>query len=284
MTHRWSCVWLAMIAVAACNAATASAQSSTAPPGAPAAKSGKAVAKPATPAAGKAAAPATGAKAAPAAPSAPATGKIDPAEQAKRKQILSSARWRRAMFEFNEWLSTQQIFDAKQVEQSKAELAARVAKMNSRELTAMLDDMDAKFKILESEPAQEAGAWLGQYLSILSDKKRDEVVKELPQLGTMTAAQLSQEIAKIQRKRQSMVRAQATFDQARQAQVDATIKANQAAQEAIRADQRTSAVQYSSPYRPPATRDRPFDNVTDPGPQMEFYVSPWGGVGYIFGN
>lgn len=242
---------------------------------------------PAAPARTKAPTPAPRA-AAPAAPAGTAKQPVAHAEDdAKKKEILASSRWRRAMFELNEWLASQTIYDAQEVQGIKADLAARVAKMNARELESMLADMNAKFQILESQPAQEAGAWLGQYLSILSDRKREEVLKQLPDIGTMTPAQLSQEITKIQRKRQSMIRAQATFDQTRQAQVDAALKANQEAQQAMRRDQQraaSSGAGYTSPYRPANTGQRPFDNVSDPGPEMKYYVSPWGGVGFTFGS
>lgn len=219
------------------------------------------------------------------APAAPAKA-TDAHDEAKKKEILASARWRRAMFEYNEWLTMQQIYDEKQVAQFKKSFNARVAKMTSNELEAMLNDMDAKLKILESQPAKEAGQWLGQYLSILSDKKREEVVKEMPNLGSLTPTQLSQEIWKIQRKRQSMMQSQAAFDQGRQAQVDAAMQAHREAQAAMRRDQQLSAAQsYTSPYRPSTgTGERPFEDINPTGPKMSFYVSPWGGVGYFFSD
>lgn len=282
MSLRNLCSLAMLMLIALLSPSLASAQQSKAtkaPAAAPRTKSPSPA--PRAPAAASPAAPAGGTKAAAPAAARPA----DPADDAKKKEILASSRWRRATFELNEWLTTQSIYDAKEVQGIKADLAARVAKMNSRELTAMLDDMDAKFRILESKPAQDAGAWLAQYLSILSDTKREEVLKQLPNIGTMTPAQLNQEIVKIQRKRQSMIRAQATFDQTRQAQVDATLKANQEAQQAMRRDQRAaSTTGYTSPYRPANTGQRPFDNVSDPGPEMKYYVSPWGGVGFTFGS
>lgn len=283
MSVRNSCWLVILVAIALLSPSPASAQQSKSSKAAPSAAPARTKAPspaPRTPAAASAAAPSGQPKAAPA-----AARPVDPADEAKKKEILASSRWRRAVFEMNEWLTTQSIYDAKEVQGIKADLAARIAQMNSRELTAMLDDMDAKFQILESKPAQEAGSWLAQYLSILSDRKREEVLKQLPNIGTMTPEQLSQEITKIQRKRQSMIRAQATFDQTRQAQVDATMKANQEAQQAMRRDQRaTSNTGYTSPYRPANTGQRPFDNVSDPGPEMKYYVSPWGGVGFTFGG
>lgn len=282
MSLRNHCSLAMLVLFALMNPSLATAQqskSTKAPAAAPRTKAASPA--PRTPAPASPGTPADGKKAA--APAAPRP--VDPADEAKKKEILASSRWRRATFEMNEWLSNQTIYDPKEVQGIKADLSARIATMNARELTAMLDDMDAKFQILESKPAQEAGAWLAQYLSILSDTKREEVLKQLPNIGTMTPAQLNQEIVKIQRKRQSMIRAQATFDQTRQAQVDATMKANQEAQQAMRRDQRAASTSsYTSPYRPANTGQRPFDNVSDPGPEMKYYVSPWGGVGFSFGS
>ena len=70
--------------------------------------------------------------------------------------------------------------DAKQVEQIKASFNERVAKASAQELQFILDDMDAKFKLLDTKEAQDTRAWMAQYLSLLADKKRDEVVRKLP--------------------------------------------------------------------------------------------------------
>ena len=161
----------------------------------------------------------------------PAQGATDSAA-AQRAEILKSERWRRVMFQMNEWLSAQPFYDKKQVEQIKANQSAAVAKMSAGDLEFMLEDMEAKFRILQSKEAQDARAWMWQNLSVLTDKKREEVLKGMPNIATMTAPQLSQQIARIQQKRASLAREQATYHQLREEQVDATLSASSAAQQA----------------------------------------------------
>ncbi|MBI3838392.1 MAG: hypothetical protein HY288_10730 [Planctomycetia bacterium] len=81
--------------------------------------------------------------------------------------------------------------------------------MSASDLEFMLEDMEAKFQILKSKEAQEARAWMAQNLSVPSDKKREEVLKTMPNLATMRAAQLSRQIARIQEKRASLAEEQA---------------------------------------------------------------------------
>ena len=247
---------------------------------------------------GKAAPPA--ARPAPAAKSSPATTKptagkpavskapvstsqANSADAAKKAAILDSKRWRRAMFELNEWFSAQRLYDKKQVEEIKADLSARVAEMSSSDLEFMLQDMEAKFQIMESQPAQEARDWLGHYLSLRSAKKREELLKDMPNLVTMTAAQLSQEIQKIERKRTLSQREAAASSRTQQAQVSNQMQANKAAQAAYARQQAQAPAAYSSPYRAANSTPgaRPFDD-RKLGPNMEFYSGNYGQFGVIF--
>jgi hypothetical protein len=202
-------------------------------------------------------------------------------DAAKKAVILDSERWRRAMFEFKEWLSVQQIYDARQVEEIKARFNERVARMSAREVEFLLADMEAKFQVLNSPEAQEARAWLGEYLAVMSDKKRAEVLKDIPNVATMTAAQLQREIMKIERKRETLEQEQAAFERSQQALVSQQLARDRAAQQAsIRARSQFPTQAYS-PYRTPASIQKPFEDV-QVGPAMNFYVNPWGGVGYVF--
>jgi pyruvate/2-oxoglutarate dehydrogenase complex dihydrolipoamide acyltransferase (E2) component len=246
-------------------------------------------ARPKAPAKSAAAAPAMAKASAPPAarqpttPAAPATTKSTTqpaADPAKKAKILNSPRWRRAMFETNEWLSAQPFYSPEQVAQIKADLSERVAKMSASDLEFMLDDMDAKFKVMETKEAQEARAWLAQYLSVLADKKREEVLKEMPNIATMTAAQLSQEIQKIELKRASRARHQAAFDRARAAQVDAVMRANEMAQQNYRRDSIEAPSSYYSPYRTPPVSARQLQGPKPPN--LDYYMNSAGGFGFIF--
>jgi LPS O-antigen subunit length determinant protein (WzzB/FepE family) len=201
----------------------------------------------------------------------------------KKAEILASKRWRRAMFEMSEWLSAQKIYDQKQVEKLKADFTARVNRMSATELQYMLADMEAKFQILETPEAEDARAWLAQYLSLLADKKREEVIAQLPNVATMTAAQLRDEIARIEERRTALERQQAAVQQLHSSSPNPWTQSTKMAQQAyIRDHQATGG--YSSPYRSPATNQRPFENVNTMGPNVGYYVGAYGGFGMIFNN
>lgn len=149
-------------------------------------------------------------------PSKPAAAAADESDAVRKSQLLASPRWRRAMFELNEWLTTQKIYDDKQVTRIKINLNRQAATASSYDLEYMLEDLEAKFKILETPEAQEARAWLGQYLSVMSDRRREQVLKEVPDIVTMSASQLGDEIRRIEDKRASLQRQQSAFDSTRQ--------------------------------------------------------------------
>ncbi len=199
----------------------------------------------------------------------------DSAADAKKAEILKSERWRRVMFQMNEWLSAQPFYNKQQVEQIKANQAAAVAKMSASDLEFMLEDMEAKFRILRSKEAQDARAWMWQNLSVLSDKKREEVLKRMPNIATMTAPQLSQQIAMIQQKRASLAQEQAEYHQLRSEQVTATISANEAARQAYARDRDRAPTNYYSPYVSQPPKSPPFSDVRT-GPSIGFSVGTFG--------
>jgi hypothetical protein len=202
------------------------------------------------------------------------------ADAARKHEILTSAAWRRAMFEFKEWLSAQQLYDAKQVEQIKRDFNARVAAMTADEVQYLLADMQAKFQILDSPQAQEARAWMASYLAVMSNKKKAEVLKDLPNVATMTAAQLNQELLKIEQKRTTIEQEQAAFQSTRQAEVSQQLATDRLAQQNYIRDRNAFPTSSYSPYRSDASTKKPYSDYR--GPQMGYYVNPWGGVGITF--
>jgi len=209
-------------------------------------------------------------------PAAPAA--VDPGEDLVRKsEIMNGQRWRRAIFELGEWLATQEIYTPEQVRQIKTDFNRRVAGMTSYELEYLLDDLDAKFKILETPEAKDARAWVGQYLSVMSDRKRASVLKDVPDVVTMSSGQLQAEIEKIERKRSDLRQQQAAFDQSRQQLVDQAQAARQqtaaAANAAMSQMGSGGGVSYS-PYRGGGGGKQPFSDVSGSG--MSIGVGPFG--------
>jgi hypothetical protein len=142
--------------------------------------------------------------------------------------------------------------------------------MSVDELRQVIADLQVKFQILNAPELREIRAWFGQYLAVLADRKREEVLRDIPNFATMTPAQLTQEIMKIQRKKHQGRAAHAAFDRGRQAQVDAQMRANQASQQAQlqRAAQRSA---YRSPYHLPAPQ-KPFENLPNNRRRMGWQI------------
>lgn len=209
-------------------------------------------------------------------PAAPAA--VDPGEDLVRKsEIMNGQRWRRAIFELGEWLATQEIYTPEEVRQIKADFNRRVAGMTSYELEYLLDDLDAKFKILETPEAKDARAWVGQYLSVMSDRKRATVLKDVPDVVKMSSGQLQAEIEKIERKRSELRQQQAAFDQSRQQLVDQAQAARQqtaAAANAAMAQMNSGGGVSYSPYRGGGGGKQPFSDVSGSG--MSIGVGPMG--------
>lgn len=212
----------------------------------------------------------------------PAAAGTDEGDLARKAEIMASPRWRRAIFELGEWLSSQQIYSPQEVHNIKVDFNRRVAAMSSYELDYLLDDLDAKFKVMDTPEARDAKQWLGQYLSVMSDRKRAEVLKDVPNVVQMSSAQLQQEIARIEQKRSGLQRQQQAFDQSRQQLVDRAQAARQATAAASNAAARSGGVSYS-PYRSQGGGKPPFSDVKGSG--MSVGVGPWGAyVGFSVGN
>jgi len=168
---------------------------------------------------------------------------------ARKAEIMSGPRWRRAIFELGEWLSSQQIYTPQEVNRIKADFNRRVAGMSSYELEYLLDDLDAKFKVMETPEARDAKAWLGQYLAVMSDQRRAEALRDIPDVVTMSASQLQQEINRIEQKRVSLQQRQQAFDQTRDMRVQlAEDSRRQTAAAAAAAAAQTRASASFSPY------------------------------------
>jgi hypothetical protein len=198
----------------------------------------------------------------------------DDPDMARKADIMNSPRWRRAIFELGEWLSSQQIYSPQQVRNIKADFNRRVTKMSASDLEYLLDDLDAKFKILDTDEARDARAWVGQYLSVLSDHQRAKVLKDVPDVVKMTASQLEQEILKIEQTRSSLQRQQAAFDQGRQQLVQQAQASRQATAQAAAAAMRSSGGGSYSPYRGGGGGSPPFANAGGSG--MTITSGPFG--------
>lgn len=204
----------------------------------------------------------------------------------RKAQIMNSQRWRRAIFELGEWLAAQQIYTADEVRRIKANFNRRVAAMSSYEVEYLLDDLDSKFKILDTPEAKDARSWVGQYLSAMSDRKRAEVLKDVPDVVTMSASQLQLEIEKIEKTRAALQQRSAAFDQSRQQLVERAAAARQ--QTAAASAAASAAAQAGAAYSPYRSGGQgggkpPFSDVKGSG--MSVGAGPFGAyVSFNVGN
>jgi hypothetical protein len=185
---------------------------------------------------------------------------------ARKMELMQSERWRRAIFEFGQWLSSQTIYNAEEVTQIKADFNARVVGMSSYELEYLLDDLDAKLAILATPEAQDAKAWLGEYLAAMSDQRRARLLEQVPNRATMTSEQLRQEIDRIQRQRTELQQQQQAFATRRQDLVDAAAaNRQQTADAAAAAAARRQMAGTYSPYRDnePTVGSPPFSDLPE---------------------
>ncbi len=204
------------------------------------------------------------------APAATAAASDAQSDDAAKAALLASDCWRRAMVELDRWLATQQVYSPEQVSQIKRDFTARVDKMSASELKFVLDDLEAKFQMLDTPKAREVRAWLGSYLAILSDRSREELLQKIPEFNTMDSAKLQQTISRLAMRRNARGNQNAQVQQLRNA------PANPWTQTAPAAPRRTAPpATYRSPYRP-ASNQRPHEGFRQTRPSMS--ISPYGGL------
>jgi hypothetical protein len=194
---------------------------------------------------------------------------------ARKAELMSGDRWQRAVFEFGQWLTTQTIYTPQEVNRIKVDFNDRVMAMSSFELEYLLDDLDVKLAILATPQAQDAKAWLGEYLAAMSDQRRAQELRQVPNRAEMTAAELQREIERISRQRAGLQQRQQSFDQRREVLADkAATNRQQSAAAAAAAQARSRAPAYS-PYRGGnAGGSPPFSDVRRSGPSIG--VGPFG--------
>lgn len=172
---------------------------------------------------------------------------VDVAEISRKAAVLNSSEWKRAVFELGHWLDAQNLYSPTQVAQIKKRFNERVARMTSYEVQYLLGDLEQKFRVMDSPEARDARAWVGQYLAAVSETKRSDMLKNLPDITTMTATELAEEIREINLKRDELSKRQASFDSSRRELVRSQQQSIAATQHAI-SDAHRNSNAYS-PYR-----------------------------------
>jgi len=196
-------------------------------------------------------------------------------DAARKADLMAGERWRRAMFEFDQWLDRQPVYSAGQVGEIKADLAARVASMSSFELEYLLDTLEAKLAVLDSPDATEARRWLGRYLAVMADRKREEVLGEVPNILDMSSTELEAAVRRVEARRAAVEQQHRLTLETRGATaalVEAGRRQQAEEQQAARASRPAPAV--FSPYRGEAVPEPPFSGAYESPTVVG--VGPWG--------
>lgn len=174
----------------------------------------------------------------------------DDGDLARKADLLHSDRWQRAVSELGGWLTTQSVYSPAQVQAIKVQFNERVAAMSSYDLEYLLDSITAKLTLLDTPQARDAKAWLGEYLSAMSDARRAQALRNVPNILDMSAEQLWQEIQRIDAQRASLQQRQQGVESRQAAMVDRAAAGRQATSAASReAAARARSAPAHSPYR-----------------------------------
>jgi hypothetical protein len=201
-----------------------------------------------------------------------ATTTADDDDVSRKAAIMNGPRWQQAVFELGQWLATQSIYSSEEVLRIKAGFNDRVAHASADDLAEMLDDLDAKLRIVDSPEARDARDWVGHYLSALSDRRRARALADVPDITKMSVAELQAEIENVTQKRSGIQQRQAAFESGRRELVE---QARQTGQRAAAPPSGGRAVAVSPPRR---DGEPPFSSTRGPG--MTIYTGGgFGGAG-----
>jgi hypothetical protein len=174
----------------------------------------------------------------------------DGCDLVRKADIMHGPQWQRAVAELGGWLATQTVYTPAEVRRIKVRFNEQVAAMSSYEIEYLLDSVEQKMRLLDTPQGRDAKAWLGEYLSAMSDARRARELRAVPNLLDMDAAQLWQEIQRIDRKRAALQQRQQGVVARQNALADLASANRQATAEAARAAaNRIRSAPAHSPYR-----------------------------------
>ena len=139
-----------------------------------------------------------------------------PEEEQARKDILESGSWQDVMRQFSEWLSIQVLYDDEQVRHIRSRLQTGIGRMSAEQLQRFEGDLREKLGVLTSEQAVEAQNYLAAKFLVASEAYARRIRQQLPDVLSMTPAQIEQRLAVYATKRQSRAQVQQSFEQSRE--------------------------------------------------------------------
>lgn len=210
-------------------------------------------------------------------PQAAAPAPPDREDLFRKTRLLGSDRWRRVVFEFDAWLAAQPVYTPAEAGRIRAQLDRRVAAMSSYEVEYLLDTLEAKLRMLDSPAARDAREWLSRYLAVMSERKRSEVLAEVPDVLEMTTGELVEALGRLEAKRAAVEDSRRAHERGREA-FAVFLRAQReaaAAERTARGRIRVGDTAFS-PYRPQPAADPPYAEAAAGPPFLT--VGPWGSV------
>jgi hypothetical protein len=195
------------------------------------------------------------------------------ATTAAQEQIRTSDRWQRAERKLNAWLQVQVIYSPDEVNAIRADLADRTSHMSPAELEKFLKEMEERLEVLTSPEADDARAWLEQFMAVARNPEQ-QLGMSRPDVLNMTASQVRLELQRLQRIRESRSQSQAAFDRSRGVQSQAARDA-----QAVRQAKRTPASRTNWPANQPQPRNQNVqrrDPLPPPFRPPVYTIGPWG--------
>lgn len=160
------------------------------------------------------------------------------------------------MHEFDAWAAVQRLYAPERIEQLRAELTQRLQSLSGAELEDFIDEADQKLRILNSAAAREARQWLKDTLAVASKKRADRLRAELPDVSSMSAAELSEALSGFEAQRAKVRQKSDTFARERDEHVAAAIAQRQ---QEIQWNEQAASGEAASSHQPiTPDSNRPF--------------------------
>lgn len=194
------------------------------------------------------------------------------AQEAARRKILDSDRWRQTQRELNEWLSVQTLYSPEEVAAIQANLRDSMANKSPRELEDLMKDMESRLNVLTSPEAEDARQWLAQFMAVAVNPEK-QLGRTRPDVLNMTASQIRQELQWLQQTREARLQSQAASDRHRAAQSQVARNFREGRQQSRAPIQNRSAWPANNPRRP--SQYAPQAEL-QPAPLSTYLMSPWG--------
>jgi hypothetical protein len=125
----------------------------------------------------------------------------NPTGDPDKAAILESPEWQNVMQRLTGWLSVQKVYTNEEVNHLQRDIGARVTGMNAQELQKFQGELNTKLDILLSQEALDARSWITRRMSLLSEKRAEELREGLPDVTGMTPEQMEAALAQFRAER-----------------------------------------------------------------------------------